>query len=53
MGLARLVAIEGFSGMTAEEVNTLINCHSNPLTDEDIEEMTRLASEEEEEPASD
>lgn len=51
--LARLVGTEGFSDMTADEVNNLIECHSNPLTDEDLEEMTRSASEEEEESASD
>ena len=43
--LARLVGTEGFSDMTADEVNNLIECHSNPLTDEDLEEMTRSASE--------
>ena len=48
-----MVGTEGFSDMTADEVNNLIECHSNPLTDEDLEEMTRSASEEEEESASD
>ncbi|XP_067133880.1 tigger transposable element-derived protein 1-like [Centruroides vittatus] len=47
--LARLVANEGFSDMTTEEVNTLIECHSIPLTDEELVEMTRSVSEEEEE----
>ncbi|KAM9385675.1 tigger transposable element-derived protein 1-like [Pholidichthys leucotaenia] len=51
--LARLVATEGFSDMTTEDVNTLIECHSEPLTDEDLVEMTRSASEEEEEAADD
>ena len=51
--LARLVSTEGFSDMMTEEVNTFIDCHSNPLNDEDLNEMTRSASEEEEEPASD
>ena len=51
--LARLVATEGFSDMTSEEVNTLIECHSNPLTDEDLVEMTKSASEEEEDVADD
>ncbi|KAM9364931.1 tigger transposable element-derived protein 1-like [Pholidichthys leucotaenia] len=50
--LARLVATEGFSDMTTEDVNTLIECHSEPLTDEDLIEMTRSASEEEEEAAA-
>ncbi|KAK7077137.1 hypothetical protein SK128_007452 [Halocaridina rubra] len=35
--------------MTHKDVNELIDCHSQPLTDEDLEEMTRSASEEEEE----
>ena len=35
--LARLVATEGFSDMIKKEVNTLIDCHSNPRTDEDLE----------------
>ncbi|KAM9365930.1 tigger transposable element-derived protein 1-like [Pholidichthys leucotaenia] len=50
--LARLVATEGFSDMTTEDVNTLIECHSEPLTDEDLIEMTRSESEEEEEAAA-
>ena len=50
--LARLVSTEGFSDMTAEDVNTLIDAHENPLTDEDLEEMTRSASEEEVEAGS-
>ncbi|XP_035233712.1 uncharacterized protein LOC118205538 [Stegodyphus dumicola] len=49
--LALLVAPEGFSNVTAEEVNTLIECHSNPLTNEEFVEMTRSLSEEEEEVA--
>ena len=53
MRLVLLVATEGFSDMTTEAVNTLIDCHSNPLTDEDLEEMSRSPSEQEEEPASD
>ncbi|XP_064109056.1 tigger transposable element-derived protein 1-like [Macrobrachium nipponense] len=51
--LARLVANEGFSDMTAEDVDSLIDCHSEPLTYEDLVEMTRSASEEEEEAADD
>ncbi|XP_064090765.1 tigger transposable element-derived protein 1-like [Macrobrachium nipponense] len=51
--LAWLVANEGISDMTAEDVNSLIECHSEPLTDEDLVEMTRSASEEEEEAADD
>ena len=51
--LARMVNTEGFVDMTTEEVNTLIDCHSEPLTDEDLVEMTKSASEEEEEVATD
>ncbi|XP_068216596.1 trichohyalin-like [Palaemon carinicauda] len=39
--------------MTADEINNLIDCHSNPLTEEDLQEMTKSASEEEDESASD
>ena len=53
VGLARLVATEGFSDMTTEEVNTLIKCHSNPLSYEELVEITRSVSEEEEEVADD
>ncbi|KAK7081185.1 hypothetical protein SK128_010233 [Halocaridina rubra] len=35
--------------MTHEDDNEVIDCHSQPLTDEDLEEMTKSASEEEEE----
>lgn len=49
--LARLLATEGFSDMTSEDVNRLIECHSEPLTDEDLVGMTTSASEEEEERA--
>ncbi|XP_064104045.1 tigger transposable element-derived protein 1-like [Macrobrachium nipponense] len=51
--LARLVANEGFTDMTAEDINSLIDCHSEPLTNEDLVEMIRSASEEEEEAADD
>ncbi|XP_064103313.1 tigger transposable element-derived protein 1-like [Macrobrachium nipponense] len=51
--LAQLIANEGFSDMTAEDVNSLIECHSEPLTDEVLVEMTRSVSEEEEEAADD
>ena len=50
--LARLVSTEGFLDMTAEDVNALIDAHESPLTDEDLEEMTRSASEEEVEAGS-
>ncbi|XP_068245516.1 tigger transposable element-derived protein 1-like [Palaemon carinicauda] len=45
---ALLVANEGFSDMTTEDVNLLIECHLDPLTVEDVVEMPRSASEEEE-----
>ncbi|XP_068241071.1 tigger transposable element-derived protein 1-like [Palaemon carinicauda] len=51
--LARLVQTEGFSDMTADEINNLIDCRSIPLTEEDLQEMTKSASEEEDESASD
>ena len=46
--LARLLGGKGFSDMTSDDVNDLIDCHSQPLTDEDLMEMTKSASEEEE-----
>ncbi|XP_068250196.1 tigger transposable element-derived protein 1-like [Palaemon carinicauda] len=49
--LARLVANEGFSDTPTEDVNLLVECHLEPLTDEDLVEMTRSASKEEEEAA--
>ncbi len=51
--LARLVQGEGFSDMTADEITNLIDCHSNPLTEEDQQEMTKSASEEEDESTTD
>ena len=36
--------------MTEEDVNGLLDCHSETLTEEDLAEMTKSASEEEEEP---
>ena len=35
--------------MTHDDVNDLIETHSDPLTDEDLAELTKSASEEEEE----
>ncbi|XP_068506439.1 tigger transposable element-derived protein 1 isoform X9 [Syngnathus scovelli] len=51
--VARLVATEGFSNMTTEDVPTLIDCHLKPLTDEELIEMTRSMSKKEEEVAGD
>uniref|UniRef100_UPI00358E5639 tigger transposable element-derived protein 1-like n=1 Tax=Myxine glutinosa TaxID=7769 RepID=UPI00358E5639 len=47
--LAKLLGGDGFNNMTHEDVNELIDAHSQPLTDEDLTEMTKSASEEEEE----
>ncbi|XP_066952341.1 tigger transposable element-derived protein 1-like [Macrobrachium rosenbergii] len=49
--LAKLLAGEGFTDCTEEEVNTLIDVHCDPLTDDDLLELTKSASEEEEESA--
>ncbi|XP_070605228.1 tigger transposable element-derived protein 1-like [Erythrolamprus reginae] len=46
--LAQAVGGEGFVDMTPEEVNGLLDEHGLPLTDKDLEELTRSASEEEE-----
>ncbi|XP_064100910.1 tigger transposable element-derived protein 1-like [Macrobrachium nipponense] len=42
--LARIIRDEGFINMTEEDINSLIDAHSDPLTDEDLE-MTKSASE--------
>ncbi|XP_060638038.2 chromobox protein homolog 3 isoform X1 [Anolis sagrei] len=47
--LAKILGGEGFSDMTAKDVNDLLDMHSQPLTHEDLEELTKSASEEEEE----
>ncbi|XP_064092986.1 tigger transposable element-derived protein 1-like isoform X2 [Macrobrachium nipponense] len=44
---ARILGGEGFSDMTEDEVGSLIDAHSDPLTNQDLEELTRSASEEE------
>ncbi|XP_068250690.1 tigger transposable element-derived protein 1-like [Palaemon carinicauda] len=49
--LAQLVANESFYDMTMTDVNTLIECHLEPVIDENLVEMTRSANEEEEEAA--
>ncbi|XP_070593700.1 tigger transposable element-derived protein 1-like isoform X2 [Erythrolamprus reginae] len=46
--LAQALGGEGFVDMTPEEVNGLLDEHGLPLTDKDLEELTRSASEEEE-----
>ncbi|XP_061680365.1 tigger transposable element-derived protein 1-like [Syngnathoides biaculeatus] len=45
--LARVMWNEGFVDMSEEDVGALVDCHSDPLTDGDLLEMTKAASEEE------
>lgn len=45
--LAKLLGRDGFTDMTSEDINNLIEAHSDPLTEEDLTEMTKSASEEE------
>uniref|UniRef100_A0A3Q3KF68 DDE-1 domain-containing protein n=1 Tax=Monopterus albus TaxID=43700 RepID=A0A3Q3KF68_MONAL len=45
--LAKLLGGEGFNDMTSDDVNDLIETHSDPLTDEDLTELTKSASEDE------
>ncbi|KAI5100977.1 hypothetical protein C0J45_9963 [Silurus meridionalis] len=47
--LAKILGGEGFDDMTTEDVNFLIDAHSDPLTDEDLAELMKSAGEEEEE----
>jgi len=47
--LAKLLQGEGFEDMTSDDINDLIDAHSQPLTVEDLTELTKSASEEEEE----
>lgn len=51
--LAQMLEGEGFTDMTRDEVNELIDEHSGELTDEDLMELTKSGSEEEEEEAQD
>ncbi|XP_068204631.1 tigger transposable element-derived protein 1-like [Palaemon carinicauda] len=51
--LAHIIKDEGFNDMTEEDVNSLIEAHSDLLTNEDLREMTRLAREEESEEKQD
>ncbi|XP_070401469.1 tigger transposable element-derived protein 1-like [Nothobranchius furzeri] len=48
--LAAIIGGDGFGDMTTEDVNELLDCHSEPLTDADLEDLTKSASEEEDEP---
>ena len=45
--LAKSIGGEGFDDITYEDINDLIDAHSQPLTDEDLTELTKSASEEE------
>ncbi|VDO80370.1 unnamed protein product [Soboliphyme baturini] len=47
-GVAKLLRGDAFDNISADDVNDLIDAHSQPLTDEDLTEMTKLASEKEE-----
>ena len=47
--LAKILGGEGFNDMTHDDVNDLIKTNSDPLTDEDLAELTKSACEEEEE----
>lgn len=46
--LVRTLRTVGFSDITSEDVNGLIDYHSDPHPDEDLFEMTKSGSEEEE-----
>ncbi|XP_068223778.1 tigger transposable element-derived protein 1-like [Palaemon carinicauda] len=45
--LAAIPGGEGFADMITEDVDELLDCHSQELTEEDLEELTKSASEEE------
>ena len=45
--LARQLGGEGFEDCTEEDLDTLIDTHGDPLTDQDLEELTKSASEDE------
>ena len=47
MQLALLINEEGFANMTMEDVNELIDCHSKPLNEQDLEAMTKSTNEKE------
>ncbi|XP_066955717.1 tigger transposable element-derived protein 1-like [Macrobrachium rosenbergii] len=49
MQLAAILGGEGFADMTTGNVDELLNCHSQLLTDEDLKKLTKSASKEEEE----
>lgn len=47
--LAKILGGEGFDDVTADELNDLIDAHSAPLTDDDLMDLTKSPSAEEEE----
>ncbi|XP_051934853.1 tigger transposable element-derived protein 1-like isoform X3 [Hippocampus zosterae] len=47
--LAKLLRGECFNGVTRDDINDLIDTHANPLTNEDLIEITKAKGEEEEE----
>ena len=51
--MARQVGGEGFSDLNEKDVDDLIEEHADPLTDQDLEELTKSASEEEEQQEDD
>ena len=51
--LAYIIRDEGFIDMTKEDINSLIHCHSEPLTDEELLEMIKSVSNEENEEEQD
>ncbi|XP_051781620.1 tigger transposable element-derived protein 1-like [Erpetoichthys calabaricus] len=46
--LAKLLGGEGFDDMTCDDINELLEAHSETLSDEDLAEMTKSANEEDE-----
>lgn len=49
MRLAHIIRNEGFVDKIKEHISALIDCHSDPLTEENLLEMTKSPSEEENE----
>ena len=45
VNLTKELGGDGFNDMTADEVNDVIDAHAQPLTDEDLAEMTKPPSE--------
>ncbi|XP_064093830.1 tigger transposable element-derived protein 1-like [Macrobrachium nipponense] len=47
--LAAIIGGDGFGDRTTEDVDELLDCHSQPLTDADLEDLTKSASDEDSE----